>query len=130
MWGWTNREKKMTRLRIGTGSVSVLGILSVTLLVGGCGGFFPTNESACRAVVNHTFGCIGTLVPLPPGSTGDAAGACATIPETSECADWRALAACITSASCDELISDPETLQGCTEILTRLEINGCGPAGG
>jgi len=104
-------------------------LLALAMLVGGCGGFFPTNESACRAVVNHTFGCIGTLVPLPVGTTSDAADACATIPETGECADWRALASCITSVTCDQLISDPEIIQGCNEIATRLEINGCGPTG-
>ena len=119
----------MTRQRKIEVAVPASALLALVWSVGGCGGFFPTNESACRAVINHTLGCVATLVPLPFGTTSDAAGACATIPETSECDDWRTLATCITSASCEQLISNPEILQGCTEILTRLEFNGCGPAG-
>ena len=118
----TQRKRVVARLG--------LTLFALPFIGADCGGPFLTNESACRAVINRTLTCVSTLVPVPPGTASDASQACATIPETPECNDWRALANCVASVPCDQFISNPDIIENCSEILTRLEINGCGPAGG
>ena len=119
----------MTTQRRTTVVASSVALLALALLVGGCGSIFDTNEAACRRVINRTLSCASTLVNVPLGTSLDFSQGCATVPETSDCDDWRALADCVTSVSCAQFISSPQIIQNCTDILTWLEINGCGPAG-
>ena len=116
----------MTTQRRTTVVASNLAVLALALLVGGCGSIFDTNEAACRRVINRTLSCASTLVNVPLGTSLDFSQGCATVPETSDCDDWRALADCVTSVDCPEFTTpDSEALSGCEDIQDRLEINGC-----
>jgi len=110
-------------------AASVLALVASLLLAGGCGTVFESNQAACRRAINRTLSCLSTLVDVPLGTSFGASQGCVGVPETSECDDWRALADCVTSVSCDQFLFDPQVTQRCNEILNRLVANGCGAPG-
>lgn len=125
----------MTRLRgLLAGRMSFLGkclgLMTVTmsLAAGGCGTVFESNQAACRRIFNRALVCAGD-VDVPAEWATFVSTVCDTVPEGGACDEWSALANCVTSVPCDELLTNPQPFAACQGIADGLEANGCFPAG-
>ena len=108
-------------------NVSVSTLIAFALVAGGCGSIFESNQAACRRATYELFTC-GSPAVAPPEFAFVIAHICAPVPETSECADWRAFADCLTSVSCpDPFTYAADAEATCGDILSRLQNNGCSP---
>lgn len=95
----------MTTQRRYTVAVPCLALLACSLMLGGCGTIFESNESACRRILNHFEGCA-----VEAGASGGAgmffgvpvSELCEDVPEDSS-QNFPALADCLTSFSCAQL---------------------------
>ena len=110
-------------------TASALTIITLAVFAGGCGTGLESNQAACTRAISHMATCNSPSVGVPFGFDLVIAQFCATIPETSECNDWSALADCVTSISCTEPILDLDTIEACGNLSFGLEDNACFPAG-
>jgi hypothetical protein len=117
----------MTTPRRTACAVSGLTLIALTLVSGGCGSIFESNQAACRRATYELFTC-GSPSVAPPEFAFVIAQICAPVPETSECSEWSAFADCLSSVSCpDPFTYAADAEEACGDILSRLQNNGCSP---
>lgn len=122
----------MTTERTTAAATSALAIVTLAFFLGGCkDSLLGSNQAECEKAIRHSITCAApSSADLPPEFDLYVSLLCASVPETSECDGWSALADCVTSIDCTDFsATDPQTIEACTEISTELVENACIPTG-